>query len=270
MAAVKSAAILRNARPNVLVLSMPRKITSLRKEWIHWAITIWSSSLKNTGCKGGSGEKLREFAADERQKQERSDQWGKDTRVPPPYRVGETLQHDVCGTKLIRRGSTSQVRLKDVYCGRLMEKQRGDPSHQQKRFRRLRQFYGWDLVLQKQAKVSDRKTKLDTARRLCGIYLRNSRMSWKMRVENWKIWCPLWRLANFNVASTPSWRTRDKTHLFSWSWWICEETWKDLKNHEDLIAEKGWNNALSQYNLVQFVPMHQAMEMPDVEAAVEK
>ena len=35
--------------------------------------------------------------------------------------------------------STSQVRLKDAYVGGLMEKQRGDPSHQEEKFRRVRQ-----------------------------------------------------------------------------------------------------------------------------------
>ena len=58
----------------------------------------------------------------------------------------------------------SQVRLKEAYFGGLMEKQRGDPSHQEeeedseeplasrrrrRRFRRLRQSCGWDLALQR-------------------------------------------------------------------------------------------------------------------------
>ena len=42
------------------------------------------------------------------------------------------------------------------------------------------------------------------------------------------------------------------------------------KNHEDHIAGKGMNS-LSRYNLVhKFIPMLQAMKMPDAKAAVEK
>ena len=42
------------------------------------------------------------------------------------------------------------------------------------------------------------------------------------------------------------------------------------KYHEDHIAAKGMNS-LSRYNLVhKFIPMPQAMKMPDAKAAVEK
>ena len=42
------------------------------------------------------------------------------------------------------------------------------------------------------------------------------------------------------------------------------------KNHEDQIAGKGMNS-LSHYNLVRkFIPMPQAMKIPDAKAAVEK
>ena len=42
------------------------------------------------------------------------------------------------------------------------------------------------------------------------------------------------------------------------------------KNHEDHIAGKGVNS-LSHYNLVhKFIPMPQAMKIPDAKAAVEK
>ena len=42
------------------------------------------------------------------------------------------------------------------------------------------------------------------------------------------------------------------------------------KNHEDHIAEKGMNS-LSHKNLVhKFIPMPQAMKIPDAKAAVEK
>ena len=60
IAAVKPAAVLGNARPIMLVLWMPTnlweydwkeyqngiiKITSLQKEWIHWVIRNWGTSL---------------------------------------------------------------------------------------------------------------------------------------------------------------------------------------------------------------------------------
>ena len=60
IAAVKPAAVLGNARPNMLVLWMPTnlweydwkeyqngiiKITSLQKEWIHWVIRNWGTSF---------------------------------------------------------------------------------------------------------------------------------------------------------------------------------------------------------------------------------
>ena len=42
------------------------------------------------------------------------------------------------------------------------------------------------------------------------------------------------------------------------------------KYHEDHIAGKGMNS-LSYYNLVhKFIPMHQAMRIPDAKAAVDK
>ena len=42
------------------------------------------------------------------------------------------------------------------------------------------------------------------------------------------------------------------------------------KNHEDHIARKGFNS-LTHYNLVhKFIPMPQAMKIPDAKAAVEK
>ena len=42
------------------------------------------------------------------------------------------------------------------------------------------------------------------------------------------------------------------------------------KDHEDYIAEKGFNS-ISHYNLVhEFVPTLQAMKIPDAKAAVDK
>ena len=42
------------------------------------------------------------------------------------------------------------------------------------------------------------------------------------------------------------------------------------KDHEDCIAGKGFNS-LTHHNLVhKFMPIHQAMQIPDVKAAVDK
>ena len=42
------------------------------------------------------------------------------------------------------------------------------------------------------------------------------------------------------------------------------------RDHEDHIAEKGFNS-ISHYNLVhKLIPMHQAMKIPDVKAALDK
>ena len=92
----KPAAVLGKARQNMLVLSMPTnlweydwkeyrkgimKITSLQKEWIHWVIIIWCTSLfqmrharkkadaKVAVEKNGKIGKESSMAADESQKQ---------------------------------------------------------------------------------------------------------------------------------------------------------------------------------------------------------
>ena len=52
------------------------------------------------------------------------------------------------------------------------------------------------------------------------LMMRNSRRSWKMRVESWKFRCQSECLASINVR----WRTQDKVRLYCWSRWIYEET----------------------------------------------
>ena len=53
---------------------------------------------------------------------------------------------------------------------------------------------------------------------------------------------------------------------------LRESVWKKTqpKDHEDRIAGKG-SNSSSHYNLVhKFIPMLQAMKIPDAKAAVDK
>ena len=97
-----------------------------------------------------------------------------------------------------------------------------------------------------------------------------------MRVESWKFRCQPQCLANFNVVS----RGKPVAQLENKTKYACiveadESMRKRMdgsldKNHEDHIAAKGMNS-LSHNNLVRkFIPMPQAMKIPDAKAAVEK
>ena len=93
-------------------------------------------------------------------------------------------------------------------------------------------------------KWSIEKPKLDNARKSRGFFcslilmMRNSRISWKMRVESWKFRCLPQCLANFNVTSTGNlsrWKeVQDKRHLHCRGRWIYKEA------HGRISSQESW------------------------------
>ena len=110
------------------------------------------------------------------------------------------------------------------------------------------------------------KPKLDSARKLGGIY----RKSWNF---TWKQTC-LCKLKTFRYRETCG-ESNNRKSKHACILEVHESTKKRLertlpKNDEDHIAGKGLNS-LSHYNLVHnFIPMHQAIKIPNAKAAVDK
>ena len=107
------------------------------------------------------------------------------------------------------------------------------------------------------------KPKLDNGRTLRSVFtslilmMKNSKTSWRMRVESWKFWCQPHCFANFNVRSfgKPVALKKDCKTKYA-SIVEADESMRirmegsPHKNHEDHLAGKGMNS-LSRCNIVQ-------------------
>ena len=143
--------------------------------------------------------------------------------------------------------------------------------------------------LQEKQEWALEKPKVDNARQLRGIYFidpedEESKETINMQEISWKVpWTLLsfanketrkraWKLRETAASENPKPRKK-LTHACTVE--AHESTRRRLestlpRNHEDPIAEKGLN-APTHYNLVhKFIPMPQAMKIPETKAAVNE
>ena len=104
--------------------------------------------------------------------------------------------------------------------------------------------------------------------------VRNTKKSWRMRGENWKcMWTRLCRAKREQTTRPTSYNVPKTKH--AWKVEAHESTRQRVepsrrKIHEDHIAGKGFTS-VTHHNLVQkFIPVSQAMKIPDAKAAVDK
>ena len=105
--------------------------------------------------------------------------------------------------------------------------------------------------------------------------LRNSKKPSRMRLRSWKQqWLLLCRVKLWkkNCGSGGSNKVKNKTCVYSGSWWIYETAYGKF---DTALSSRPYcrkrRNSLQHYNLVhKFIPMPQAMKIPAAKAAVDK
>ena len=132
--------------------------------------------------------------------------------------------------------------------------------------------YVWCVEMQRKSKSVLSRNRSSTMLEICVVFtslilmMRNSKLSWRMRIESWKFRCQPQCLANLNVRSTGkpiALKTiaRSNTLALLRPMNLRGSTWNDLFTRIMKIILQENEKSLSHNNLVRkFIPMLQAMK----------